>query len=221
MDIATGTSLLQIIWINIVLSGDNAMVIALACRSLKGSERRMGIVLGAGAAVVLRIIFTLGLSEVLFLPFARVVGGLLLFFIAVKLLVGEDASEDSVHGHESLLRAIGTIMMADIIMSLDNVVAIAAAANGAFLLIIVGLALSVPIIVAGSTLIVEAIRRFPAIIWAGSGFLGWIAGETVAIDGAVHPWLKSVVSLPVIAAAGCVLVLLLGWGIRAARRQQP
>ncbi len=221
MDFAAGTSLLQIIWINIVLSGDNAMVIALACRSLRGRERRAGIVLGAGAAVLLRIAFTLGLSEVLFLPYARLVGGLLLFFIAVKLLVGEDPSEDSVGGHESLLRAIGTIMVADVIMSLDNVIAIAAAANGAMLLIVLGLALSVPIIVAGSALIVEAIRRFPVIIWAGSGFLGWLAGETVAIDRTIRPWVEPLMEPPVLAAAGCVLVLLAGWGIRATRRRGP
>ncbi len=221
MDLATGASLLQIIWINIVLSGDNAMVIALACRSLQGSERRMGIVLGAGAAVLLRVVFTLGLSEVLFLPYARAIGGLLLLIIAVKLLTDDDTSEDTVHGHESLMKAIGTIMMADIIMSLDNVVAIAAVANGSFVLIVVGLALSVPIVIAGSTLIVDAIRRFPAVVWAGSGFLGWIAGETFGIDSAVHPLLGSLVSLPVIAATGCVLVLILGWGIRAARKQQP
>jgi len=221
MDLATGASLFQIVWINIVLSGDNAMVIALACRSLKGGERRTGIVLGAGAAVLLRIIFTLGLSEVFFLPYARVAGGLLLLVIAVKLVVDDDTGEDAVHGHESLLRAIGTIMMADIIMSLDNVVAIAAVANGSVVLIVVGLVLSVPIVIAGSTLIVEAIRRFPAIVWAGSGFLGWIAGETFGIDSAVHPLIGSLVSLPVIAATGCVLVLILGWGIRAARKQQP
>lgn len=221
MDLATGASLLQIIWINIVLSGDNAMVIALACRSLKGNERRMGIVLGAAAAVLLRIVFTLGLSEVLYLPYARAIGGLLLLVIAVKLLIEDDAGEDTVHGHESLMKAVGTIMLADIVMSLDNVVAIAAVANGSFLLIVVGLTLSVPIVVGGSAMIVEAIRRFPAVVWAGSGFLGWIGGETFGIDSAVHPLLGTLVSLPVIAAAGSVLVLILGWGIRAARKQRP
>ena len=118
-------------------------------------------------------------------------------------------------------RAVGTIMMADIIMSLDNVVAIAAVAHGSFILIVVGLTLSVPIVIAGSTLIVEAIRRFPAVVWAGSGFLGWIAGETFGVDSAVHPLVSSLASLPVIAAIGCVLVLILGWGIRAARKRQP
>jgi YjbE family integral membrane protein len=220
MDLATGASLLQIIWINIVLSGDNAMVIALACRSLKGNERRMGIVLGAAAAVLLRIVFTLGLSEVLYLPYARAIGGLLLLVIAVKLLIEDDAGEDTVHGHESLMKAVGTIMLADIVMSLDNVVAIAAVANGSFLLIVVGLTLSVPIVVGGSAMIVEAIRRFPAVVWAGSGFLGWIGGETFGIDSAVHPLIGSLVSLPVIAGTGAVLVLIFGWGIRAARQQQ-
>ncbi len=220
MELATGAALLQIIWINIVLSGDNAMVIALACRSLKGRERSMGIVLGAGAAVLLRIAFTLGLSEILFLPYARAIGGLLLLVIAVKLLIDDEASEDSIHGHESLVRAVGTIMLADIVMSLDNVVAIAAVAHGSFVLIIIGLALSVPIVIGGSTLIVEAIRRFPIVVWAGSGFLGWIGGETFGVDTAVHPVLSSLVSLPVVAGAGAVLVLALGWGIRMARKDR-
>ncbi len=192
MELVTAGSLLQIAWINVILSGDNAMVIALACRALRGRERHLGIVLGASAAVVLRIGFTLGLSEILFLPFARLVAGSALLVIAVKLLIGEDG-EDEIKDHESLLRAMGTIVVADMIMSLDNVVAIAAAAKGSVALIVFGLAVSIPIVVAGSTLIVSTIRRFPVLVWIGSAFLGWIAGETIFSDllirGSMPQWL--------------------------------
>ncbi|HVY20280.1 MAG TPA: TerC family protein [Bauldia sp.] len=216
MDIGIGTSLLQIAWINIVLSGDNAMVIALACRSLRGRERWLGIVLGAAAAVVLRAIFTVGLSEIMVLPFAKLLAGLLLIFIAVKLLVGE-SDDAEVKGHESLWRAMGAIIVADIIMSLDNVIAIAAAARGSTALIVTGLAISVPIVVFGSTLIVELIKRVPAIVWLGSGFLGWISGETLAGDSAIAPILGAYVQAWVLPAAGVVFVLAAGWVLRMRR----
>ena len=210
MELGTAAALLQIGWVNFILSGDNAMVIALACRSLRGRERTLGIVFGASAAVILRIAFTLGLSEILFLPFARLIAGVLLLFIAVKLLIDDDGDAEHVQGHGSLWRAMGAVVVADMIMSLDNVVAIAAAARGSIPLIVFGLALSVPIVIAGSTLIVGIIKRFPLVVWVGSGFLGWIAGETVISDDRVQvltPWHMSEEAYGLVGAA---LVVVLG-----------
>jgi YjbE family integral membrane protein len=211
MNFATGASLVQISWINIILSGDNAMVIALACRSLSNRERQLGIVLGASAAVALRVAFTVGLSEILFLPFARAIAGVLLLVIAVKLLIGDESS-GTITGHDSFFRAMWTIAAADVVMSLDNVVAIAAAANGSWTLIIFGLAISVPIVVAGSTLIVALIQRFPLIVGIGSAFLGWIAGETVLQDSMLQDTLIGPLPDAVGGIAGAILVLVLGGG---------
>jgi YjbE family integral membrane protein len=183
--------ILQIIWIDIILSGDNAVVIALACRQLPPHQRRMGIVLGAGAAVLLRILFALVISYLMGLPFLKVIGGLLLFWIAVKLIVGED-EEENVPASDKLWRAIWTIMIADAVMSLDNVIAISAAAKGNVWLFIFGLALSIPLVIAGSTLIMSMIARFPIIVWAGAALLGWIAGEMIVSDVAFINWLKDV-----------------------------
>jgi YjbE family integral membrane protein len=221
MDISTGAALLQISWINIILSGDNAMVIALACRSLQGRERQLGIVLGASAAVVFRVAFTIGLSEILFLPLARAIAGLLLLFIAVKLLLTDDEEEEEITGHESLFRAMGTIVIADVIMSLDNVVAIAAAANGSWMLILFGLAVSVPIVVAGSTLIVALMKRLPILIGLGSAFLGWIAGETVVQDQVVADWLGGAASPQAGGVAGAIIVAIIGGVLLLRRRRHP
>ena len=174
-------SILQIIWIDLLLSGDNAVVIALACRSLPPHQRRLGVLLGAGAAVGLRILFALIISPLLALPYLRLAGGILLIWIAVKLVRGEDAEHD-VEAADSLWRAVRTIAIADAVMSLDNVVAIAAASHGNPWLFTFGLVLSVPLIIAGSTLIMGIIARFPIFVWAGAALLGWIAGEMIATD---------------------------------------
>lgn len=211
MDLVTGAALVQIIWINIILSGDNAMVIALACRSLSEKERKLGIVLGAGAAVIMRIVFTLGLSKILDFSYARAIASVLLFWIAVKLLIGGEADDESIRSHDSLWRAIGTIMVADLVMSLDNVVAIAGAAHGSVALIVIGLALSVPIVVGGSTLIVTLINRFPILVWIGSAFLGWIAGEMITEDKDAMALLPLQLDPLLVSAAGAALVILGGW----------
>ena len=183
-----GVQILKIIWINILLSGDNAVVIALACRALPRRQRIWGIILGAGAAVVLRIVFTVGLQFVLEIPVLRFAGGLLLLWIAVKLLVQEEASEDSVASSENLWGAVKTVAIADIVMSLDNVLAIAAAAKGHPWLISFGLAVSIPLIVAGATLIMALLSRFPILVWAGAALLGWIAGELLVEDPVSKPY---------------------------------
>jgi YjbE family integral membrane protein len=155
-------ALLQIIWINILLSGDNAVVIALACRSLPPRERRIGVMLGAGAAVLLRIIFTLMIVWLMEIPYIKLIGGLLLLWIAVKLLTDE-ADEASVKESDTICNAERTVSIADMVMSLDNVIAIAAAAKGSVPLIIFGLCLSVPLIVFGATLIITLLQRYPGL----------------------------------------------------------
>ena len=178
-------SLLQIIWIDILLSGDNAVVIALACRSLPPNQRRTGILLGAGAAVGLRILFALVITYLLAVPYLRIIGGALLFWIAVKLVLGEDDEHHDVEASDNLWRAVRTIAIADAVMSLDNVVAIAAASRGHPELFIFGLLLTIPLIIAGSTLITTLIQRFPIFVWAGAALLGYIAAEMIVTDPAV------------------------------------
>ena len=221
----------QIIWINILLSGDNAVVIALACRSLPPKQRFWGILLGAGAAVVLRIFFTVIIAQIMTVPFLKLVGGLLLLWIAVKLIVPNDEhGEDSVKAGDTLLRAVWLVTVADIVMSLDNVIAIAAAAETAAArvdlahalsikttLIIFGLATSVPLIIAGSALLMALLNRFPILVWAGAGLLGWVAGEIMIKDNAVIGWLgEAIVERWHLwaAAAGAALVIAVGWVIR-------
>jgi len=215
--VSLGMSVVEITWLNILLSGDNALVIALACRQLEERERKYGIMFGAGAAVVLRIIFTAGVSFVLKFPFLRVAGGALLLWIAVKLLVGEESGDDEVAAHPSLWRAVWTIVVADIVMSLDNVLAIAAAAHGSHLLIILGLAISIPIVVMSSTLIVSMLNRLPILVWAGAGFLGWIAGEMMVADETAMNYVQF--EPPEWAAAGAcaALVLVTGWLVNKRR----
>ena len=190
-----GVQILKIIWINVLLSGDNAVVIALACRALPRRQRAWGIILGAGAAVVLRIVFTVGLQVVLELPYLRFVGGLLLVYIAVKLLVQEEASEDTVASSETLWGAIRTVAIADIVMSLDNVLAIAAAARGQPMLIAFGLLVSIPLIVAGATLIMAILGKFPILVWAGAALLGWIAGQLIVEDPISSPYFQQFADL--------------------------
>lgn len=203
--------ILQIIWINILLSGDNAVVIALACRGLPDKQRNIGIALGAGAAIVLRIIFTLMTTQLMGLPWLKAIGAIALIWIAVKLIVPEEASEDSIAGHDSLWKAVQTVAIADVVMSLDNVIAIAAAAKGHNGLIIFGLVVSIPLVIAGSSLLMKVIDRFPVLVWAGAALLGWISGELFVEDpGVIQMIGKHLPALP--AQIGCaVLVLVLGY----------
>lgn len=183
--------LTKIIWINILLSGDNALVIALACRGLPPKQRRWGMILGAGVAVFLRIIFTGIVASLMTLPFLKLIGGLALIAIAAKLLVPEDHSEDSVQAGQHLWAAVRIVAVADLIMSLDNVIAVAAAADGSILLLILGLLISIPLIVAGAALIMAILDKMPSLVWFGAALLGWVAGEVIATDPAVHPVLES------------------------------
>ncbi len=180
------TSVFKIIGIDILLSGDNAVVIALACRGLPPRQQRLGIIFGAGAAVLLRILFAIFIVYLLEIPWLKVVGGLLLFWIAVKLVTPEQESDAGhVHSASNLWQAVRTVVVADAVMSLDNVVAIAAAAEGSVELLIFGLAVSIPLIVYGSTLILKLLHRFPIVITAGGALLGYVAGEVLVSDPAV------------------------------------
>ena len=181
---------LQIIWINIILSGDNAVVIALACRGLPPNRQRMGMVLGAGVAVALRIVFTVAIVYLLATPFLKIAGSLLLFWIAVKLLVEDEAdAEGKIAETDRLWHAVRTIAIADVVMSFDNVIAVVAAAKGSWLLIIFGIGISVPLIIFGATLVMWLFERFPIFVWIGAALLGWIAGEMMVDDRMILQWL--------------------------------
>jgi YjbE family integral membrane protein len=188
---AYGWPILQIVWIDLLLSGDNAIVIALACRNLPADKRKIGMLLGAGAAIGLRIIFALMITWLLGVPFLKIVGGLLLLWIGMKLAKGEDEAHESVEASSQLWGAVRTIAIADAVMSLDNVLAISAASHGNVWLFIFGLLLSIPLIIFGSQLITSIIERFPIFIWLGAALLGWIAGEMIATDPMVVNWLQA------------------------------
>jgi YjbE family integral membrane protein len=222
-------SILRIIGINIILSGDNAIVIALACRSLPPRQRVIGIILGAGAAVLLRILFTIIVQQLFDVPWLKLVGGLILLWIAVKLLLGDEASEDSVRSGASVWEAVKIVAIADIVMSLDNVLAIAAAAGGNMSLIILGLIISIPLVVFGATLLTWLLDRMPILVWAGSALLGWVAGELLATEPILQPYLLvaadtlgvTVKLLTRVIEASCaIMVVAVGWLIiRASARR--
>jgi YjbE family integral membrane protein len=179
----------KIIWINVLLSGDNALVIAMACRGLAPRQRLWGMVIGAGIAVVLLIAFTGIVTTLMVLPYLKLIGGVALLVIAAKLLVPEDEGGDVTAG-TSLWHAVRIVVIADIVMSLDNVIAVAAAANSQLSLLILGLTISIPMIIAGAALIMMVLDRFPILVWLGATLLGWIAGDVIETDPAVHPFLQ-------------------------------
>jgi YjbE family integral membrane protein len=216
-------AVLQIIWIDVLLSGDNAVVIALACRKLPPRQRMLGIVLGTLVAISLRVVFTGMVTQLMTMPYVKLVGGMLLFWIAVKLLGGEE-SDREIEAVDSLWKAIKIVAIADVVMSLDNIIAVAAAARGSYALLMFGLAVSIPLIMAGAAAVIALLERFPAIVWAGAALLGWIAGEIIAGDPmfAQHldPAMLHSVKL-VAASGGALLVLLIGVVRRRLRRSAP
>jgi YjbE family integral membrane protein len=182
----------KIIWINVLLSGDNALVIAMACRGLHGRHRLWGMIIGAGIAVVLLITFTGVVATLMSLPYLKLIGGIALIVIAAKLLVPDDESDEIAAG-TTLWHAIRIVVIADIIMSLDNVIAVAAAANGEVVLLTLGLAISIPMIIAGAALIMLVLDRFPVLVWLGAILLGWIAGDVMETDPVVQPVLHRII----------------------------
>src|SRR6266446_150740 len=193
---------LQIIFVNIILSGDNAVVIAMACLTLPPKQRLWGMILGAGVAVLLRVIFTLVIAQAMAYPYLKLIGGALLFYVATKLVTEDaDGDEGGVEGAQTLWRAVRIVAIADIVMSLDNVIAIAASAESAAAqvdlahaaaikstLIIIGLATSVPLIVAGSAILMALLERFRVLVWGGGALLGWVAGDIMSTDPALTDW---------------------------------
>lgn len=196
------TALAKIIGVNIVLSGDNAVVIALAARSLPPQQQRQAIFWGSGAAIVMRIVLTLFAVALLDINWLKIVGSVLLLWIGVKLLAGdEEEGEDKIKGHDSMVAAVRTILIADLVMSLDNVIAVAAAAKGSTTLLVIGLAISIPLIIYASTLLIKLMERFPVIITIGAALIGWVAGEMAWEDKAIEAftsqfprWLEYVVA---------------------------
>jgi YjbE family integral membrane protein len=224
--------LLKIIGVNIILSGDNAVVIALAARSLPAKQQKAAIVWGSGAAVVMRIILTIFAVALLTLPWLKIIGSLLLFWIGIKLLVPEEG-EANVNASDNMIAAIKTILIADLVMSIDNVIAVAAAAQGSLTLLILGLAISIPLVIFGSTLLLHLMERWPVIITIGGGLLGFVAGEMLVTDPALANWMAGMgiqfndgnptigeVKLALVSGAiGAVIVVAAGTWL--AKRKQP
>jgi YjbE family integral membrane protein len=179
-----------IIWVNIILSGDNAVVIALAARSLPEKQQKLAIFWGAAAAVLLRIVLTIVAVELLKLPYLKLIGGVLLFWIAVKLLVPEDDGDGDVKSSDHLIGAIKTILIADLVMSLDNVIAVAAVAKGSFVLLVLGLLISIPLVVYGATMLMKLMDRYPVIITVGAALIGFVAGEMLVTDPVAIEWFR-------------------------------
>jgi YjbE family integral membrane protein len=206
----------QIILVNIVLSGDNALVIALACRNLEKRYQRPAILAGSAGAIVLRVIFVLIVDQLLRISYLKLGGGLLLLWIGVKLVQGEEEHGDGVKAAGNLWGAIRTIIIADAVMSLDNAIAIAAAAKGDTSLIIIGLIISIPLIVFGAQLIMLLLNRFPIIVVAGGGLLGWIAGEVIATDPAYKEALAAAIphAQLVFEIGGAVLTVAIGYWLQ-------
>ena len=212
----------EIIVVNILLSGDNALVIALASRNLPKNQQKTAILAGSAGAIVLRIVFVLILGWLLQIPYLKLIGGLLLLWIGVKLVQGEEEHGDGVASSSSLWVAVRTIIIADAVMSLDNAIAIAAAAKGDTVLIVLGLLISIPLIIFGATLIMAVIARLPVLIVMGGGLLGFIAGDVIETDPAINSWLEARIPNAHLAfEIGCaVLTVAHGYGLQQRDRRK-
>ncbi len=214
--------LLKIIWINIILSGDNAVVIALAARSLPPEQQRKAIMIGSGAAVVLRIVLTVVAAKLLAMPYLQIIGGLLLLWIGVQLLSEEEGDDDGEPNAANLMTAVRTILIADLVMSLDNVIGVAAAAKGDEVLLMIGLAISIPLVIFGSSMMIKMMERFPVIVVFGAGLIGWVGGETITSDVALkevlleNAWLHYAA-----AAAGAAFVVGVGKFLQSKHAAAP
>lgn len=217
-------SVLEIVWINILLSGDNAVVIAMAANSVADRYRAKAIVVGSSVAIALRIALTVAAAYLLTIPWLRSIGALLLLYIGISLVVPDGNGKGAgVAEQRSLWSAIRVIVLADLVMSLDNVVAVAAAAHGNLVLLIFGLVVSIPLVIVGSTLLARLMKRVPILVWVGGGLIGYIAGEMVSSDPALEPKLQAAVHAMAISGnvvhfafggLGCAIVLTVGVIIR-------
>lgn len=210
----------QIIVVNLLLSGDNAVVIALACRNLAPGQRKWGVFWGVIGAIVLRIVLTFFAVQLLDVPFLKLVGGVLLVWIGVKLIAEEDGGDPDVKASDRLFSAVRTVVVADLVMSIDNVIAVAAAAKGSLALLVFGLVVSIPLVVLGAQLIMKLIERLPVLILAGGGLLGYLAGELVIGDPALSGWVGARGAWPHWAGpiTGILLVVLVAKTIEMRRR---
>jgi YjbE family integral membrane protein len=214
-------SVLEIILINILLSGDNAVVIALACRNLPAKLRRQGILWGVLGAIVLRIILTYFAMSLLNYPWLKLIGAVLLIWIGIKLIIGDENAEHEVKASDQLISAIWTILIADLVMSLDNVMAVTAAAKGNLPLIIFGLVISIPLVIYGSQIIMRLIERMPLLVPAGGGLLGYIAGDLATDDPVVAPWIESSAPMVDWLAPFVGIAIVVIPGLWLARRRRP
>ena len=215
-------AVLQIIAIDILLGGDNAVVIALACRKLPAAQRDRGIFWGVVGAIGLRILLIYFALQLLAIPYLKIVGGLLLFWIGIKLVIPEDDNpHNEVAGSATLAGAIKTIIVADAVMSIDNVIAVAAASHGSIILVVFGIAVSIPIVVWGSKLVLTLMDRYPVVIVAGGGLLGWIAGGMLLTDPVVPPGWRDTVAHSTYLASGLGALLVVVLGKWLARRHHP
>ena len=210
------TALLSIVVANILLSGDNAVVIAMASRNLAHNQQKRAIFWGSAAAIILRVILTITAVQLLALPYLKIIGAVLLVYIGVQLLA-DGGEEDELHGHSNIWAAIRTILVDDLVMSLDNVIAVAAAAQKGpeetrLILLIVGLGLSIPLIIFGSTLLLKVMDRFPIIITVGAGLLGLLAGGMFVEDPAIKDSLQAAIADAhmIFEGVGIAIVILLG-----------
>lgn len=206
---------LEIVLVDLLLSGDNAVIIAMACRGLPRQQRRWGLIIGAGVSVALLVAFAGALTRLMQLPYVRLIGGLALIFIAVRLLVIEQREENEIEASTQLWRAVRTVFLADLVMSFDNILAVVQVARGDLVLLAVGLAVSIPIVIAGAALVTQLLDRLPILVWAGSALLGWVAGQTIVRDDALGSLISgssnSAESLEWLAGgAGALLVIVLG-----------
>ena len=224
-------AVLQIIWINILLSGDNAIVIALACRNIPPEMRKIGILWGTVGAVVLRVVLIMFLLTLLQLAYLKLVGGLLLAWIGIQLLVGDDDGEHDVSAADNLWAAVRTVILADLVMGLDNVLGIAAAATSPSIpiqyqtaYVIFGLVMSIPIVMWGSSLVLKVFDRFPIIVALGAGLIGWIAGDMVITDSAYANWLDDTgngeMYRSISKVLGVVVVVAVGFFLKQRNKQK-
>lgn len=227
-DTAFWIGVLQILSVDLLLSGDNAVVIAMACRGLPSRQRFWGVVVGVTLAVALRIVFTIFVAQLMQLPYLKLIGGLALLYIAAKLLAPEEPDKDDVEAAAHLWGAIRIVIVADTVMSLDNIIPIAAVARGNLLLLVIGLAGTIPLIVAGASFILALLDRMPILVWAGAALLGWIAGEVIATDpiviGHVSAGFSESVSRQIetaAAGAGALLVIAVGGLLRRLHKSKP
>jgi YjbE family integral membrane protein len=213
----------EIIYINILLSGDNAVVIALACRNLPPKQRQLGIFFGSAAAIVLRVVLTIFVASLMAIPFLQLIGAAALLWIAIKLVIPEEEEngEDKIKAGAGLFEAVKTIAIADVVMSLDNVIGIAAAAKGDVTLLVIGLVISMPLIIFGSQIVLAMLSRFPILILAGGAVLGWLVGEIGVSDTAIKEWVDAEAAwLHYAAPIGFALLVIVVARVVAARRER-